>query len=468
MTPLPSAEKELAGLERFLAIDLSPRQAEDAAVQDLRRRAERLATRMANPVRVAVLGLPGSGKSALAGFLAGCSYTLPAPTAKGGALPVILRHGKRQETCAGWWSGIEIPVSGLDLEAAAVHSPDYIELRLPNPILEHISFIDMPGLGEWPEQKEQVRWSASRADVLLWCTHGEHAWEDDEWQLWSLVPIRLQKRSLLVVTHAEAPEIRDTETGVVARLTATTGQRFANVVGIATVAALGAAPSGQVLDAAAWEASGGRALVGALIGSARDVRRGDIAAAHEIIAAGLDALGLRPAEGAPREPARGDAAGAQGRGPGSRPLVHDRSKPRDPEPDAAAGTPAPPDAAPASAAPAGADSAETASAGGALIAFLGERIDALIAYAEAGDDFKDWEFMAQVTELADALSQRIADRGLFGGEDERWIRHQLEDAFVSFSLMQMEPGEGPCRDAARLLLQICRDLAWATTPAEAA
>jgi hypothetical protein len=306
MSLFPSAEKELAELDAVLAGAGADPRAGDPAFEDLRKRAERVSLRISNPIRVAVLGLPGAGKALLAGFLVGERIGRPRKQS-GEGLPVILRYGERSEAYLSWWSGIDIPLPGNDLSGVGEHNPDYVEFRLPNPVLRFLSFMSLPGGRDWNAQKEQVRWVASRADILIWCVAAEGGWTDEERQLWALVPRRLQAQSLLVVTHPpEPPEGTPLgplpETEIVGAKT-----QFHDVIGIATADALTAAPSGKVADPAAWDKAGGKALVGSLLGVARLARRNDIALAREI----LNRLGppqsaapaAAPAPSAPAAPA---------------------------------------------------------------------------------------------------------------------------------------------------------------------
>ncbi len=499
MSPFPSVTQDLAELERFIAAELPARLATDPTIIELRQNAERLALRLSNPVRVAIAGLPGAGKTMLANFLAGQIYVAPS-TERGNALPVILRYCEKPETIAGWWSGIEIPYRGIEPKSAAEHGPDYIELRLPNPVLEFISFLDMPGEEDWPGQKEQMRWIGGRADVVLWCTRATDPWVDEEWQLWSLVPKRVQSRSLLVATQTDLVKNPPALEEAMQRLRAATKDRFAELVTIGTRTALDAAPAGRVLDTAAWENSGGRAMVGTLLSAARAVRRADIAAARELLSDAAEALGLAPprpdkpkpaapADAAPEKPVEDapEESGAPAVRPG-RPASrigrfkeaseNERPAEAEAEIEAEAEAEAPPataeDAAPAPAAetepPVSAEAAPPDAATAApspLLTLLAKRAGKLIAYAEAGDGFKDWEFMAQVTELGDELSAlTVSSRAL--KPEAAWIKPQVEDALVALSLLQMEQGDRPCEDAAVVVLQLARDLAWAAAPGEAA
>ena len=498
MSPFPSVTQDLAELERFISAELPMRLAREPTIIELRQNAERLALRLSNPVRVAIAGLPGAGKTMLANFLAGQIYAAP-HTGRGQALPVILRYCEKPETIAGWWSGIEIPYRGIEPQSAAEHGPDYIELRLPNPVLEFISFLDMPGVDDWPGQKEQMRWIGGRADVVLWCTKATDPWVDEEWQLWSLVPRRVQARSLLVATQTDLVKSAQALEEAMQRLRSVTKDRFAELVTIGTRTALDAAPAGRVLDAAAWERSGGRAMVGSLLSAARAVRRADIAAARELLSDAAEALGLapprpdKPKPAAPAEaPAGKPAKAAQedAEAPAVRPgrpasrigrfkEVTENEKPEEVPPEGEA-TPAPVEEAPPAPAaeaalpaatetsPAAPEPPPAASAAPSpLLTLLAERAGKLIAYAEAGDGFKDWEFMAQITELGDELSAlTVSSRAL--KPEAAWIKPQVEDALVALSLLQMEQGDRPCEDAAMVVLQLARDLAWAAAPQEAA
>ena len=44
-----------------------------------------------------------------------------------------------------------------------------------------------------------------------------------------------------------------------------------------------------------------------------------------------------------------------------------------------------------------------------------------------------------------------------------WVAEQIDEAHMQLTLLELEPGDGPLQDAAGLLLQLGRDLAWAAT-----
>lgn len=475
MTPLPNAEKERAQLERLVAAETAGGRRPDAERERVLRVAERLALRLGNPVRVAIIGLPGSGKATLAGFLVGHDIE-PPRTASGITLPVILRHGDRPVGIAGWWSGIEIPLHGSDLSAATEYGPDYVELRLPNPVLHHIGFLLMPGAPGWEQQKNQVSWIAARSDVLIWCSAADKPWIDDERQLWSLVPRKLQARSLLVFTRRDlAPTGEPVVEANAAR------SHFHQVLSIATKTAIAAAPGGQVTNPSAWNAAGGKGMVAALISAAREVRKADIASAH----AAIEALRQSPApkeapfapdlpRHAPTQPTpvvSGPPAGPVQEGTTEEldtpdtvsPAAEDEA-PVLPDPVAEAVVAEADPIVPDTGAPAASDAPAPLPA---LLATLSEGAAGLSAYVEEAGGFRDWEFMTRATELAEQISGQAVDRAVLRPEAVE-TRGLLEDAVVALSLLQLESGADPCRDAATALLQISRELAWAAAPKEAA
>ena len=75
-------------------------------------------------------------------------------------------------------------------------------------------------------------------DCAIWCTNGTNAWRETERHLWSQVPQKLRNNSLLAVTHADLPPVRDALDRVVARLNKEKGDLFRAVVTIGTPVAV--------------------------------------------------------------------------------------------------------------------------------------------------------------------------------------------------------------------------------------
>ncbi|WP_343081147.1 hypothetical protein [Ostreiculturibacter nitratireducens] len=398
MIQFPSAEAEIAGLTRFLSDSEGP--------ADLRARAERLVLKLSHPVRVAFLGPPSSGKTELAGFLVGEKLSLPDANS-GHRPPLILSYAETPSARAGWWDGKELAVPPRDLGVAYRARPDFVELRLPNPILKLINFIDMPGLDKLQWQAEQVRWTAARAEVLIWCTHAAWAWNAEEDQLWSLVPPKLQKSSLLAVTHTDVTLAVITLDKTLERLRSIALPKFREMVTMATPAAAAAAPGGSVQDVAAWDAAGGRAMVGKLLAAARAVREADIETARAFLAE----VAIQPSEVSELEPGLETAS--------------------------------PP-----------------ASAAAVLRDDLQRRLDDLVALASEDGEFRMEAFLTRSAELAEALGEDLSAPGALT-EEGAWVRDEMKAAAAELGHLLEKGGMAACLDAAGIILQLGRDLGWA-------
>jgi hypothetical protein len=86
----------------------------------------------------------------------------------------------------------------------------------------------------------------------------------------------------------------------------------------------------------------------------------------------------------------------------------------------------------------------------------------MLAYATANEDFRVWGFLNLVVEVADDISNAVAPRTALI-DDTGWLRSQIDDAFGEFNMMQLGGEDRHCVQSARLLLQLSRDFAWATS-----
>lgn len=306
MTTFPNVSEETSKLHRFLAewatgkLDVTPQS------QQLRSAAERLIVRLESPVRVAMVGDRGAGKSSLMNFLVGDALI---PTGEGQkTVPsVIVSYAHATATVSGWWGGKRVNRDGIELAKALEENPDYIEFSLPNPLLENVTFFDMPGARDAARQKKQLAWLLQRADIILWCQRAGTPWTTTHQDHWAQAPERLKKSSFLIATHVDkAPE---TGAAAIAQLKKDAGKSFAGVLPMATEAAIAAAPGGVVSDQKAWMQSGARDLIMGILGQARIAREAAVLAAQQLIETGIEKLGEPVAEPpAAQEPAPDNSA----------------------------------------------------------------------------------------------------------------------------------------------------------------
>lgn len=446
MTPFPKTNAEIAGLEQLRA-SLSKSDQNDDAIKAQIAQVDQHLVRLGGPVRVAVLGGPLSGKSSLVNFLTG-EDLIPVGTADPTRPPIIMRYSKKPATIAGWWTGIEVIENTLSVAAAAANSPDFVEFRIPNPILQFINFLEMPRAKDESSLSEQLRWVSSRADVVIWCTKASDPWTEEEAKIWSPYAEKLNGRTILAVTHMDQVETSIADVQKQAKERAK--NLFQSVVLIATTEAAKAAPKGQVTNPAAWEATGGRDLVSAVLSLSREMRKAEIETVHQLIDVAKESkdAAQKEVKVAQYETVRIFAADTQ-------PIK--------------AGAPPEPGKTPAikdDTAPTKAVSVEQGEdPKTSLLGLLQARLDSLVEYTNDEEKFRSWEFLNSVVEIADEISNMAAPKGRLTDE-AKWLRSQIDDAFGEFNLMQMGGSDEHCINAARLFLQMARDFSWATTTVE--
>lgn len=478
VTPFPIATAEITALRRLCAI-LGKTKPDDENAKARKAKAEQLVVRLGGPVRVAVLGGPGSGKTSLVNFLIG-SELIPHEEGTTPRPPIIIRYDEEPATVAGWWSGIEIAEKGLKLEAAAVHKPDFIEFRIPNPILQFIGFLEMPKVDDEAGRSEQIRWASRRADVVIWCTKASSPWSEADAQIWAPFAEKLYGRSLLAVTHVD--EVDMPRESLRDQLPPETANLFENTVLIATTDAIKAAPEGRVTEPELWEASGGRMLATSVLSLARKIRQSEVEAAQRLLAEPSETSSAdeKPVEHdvseaeTPNETAKTFAAETPplateeiGQSADTQPPAKSETTKESPKPalEKAEDTAVAPAEEPSEHAPESTDTNAVPPVGDGSLGLLQTHLDTLISYAAQEDSFRVWEFLNSVVEMSDEISDKVANEGSLTG-DKAWLRSQLDDAFTAFNMMQMEGGEQQCLEAATLLLQLSRDFSWATATSE--
>ncbi len=159
--------------------------------------ARALAQQVKQPVRVSVLGLPGTGKSQIVNILAGDTI-IPL----GVSLPALqVTYGDVAEAECTLADGSKVTVKNGDLARAAELSPAFVTARYPLPAFRKLSLLEVaPGAA--PEnQRRALSWAAKRTDLAIWCTAGPFG-EDEQGYL-ELMPDLVLDHSLLLLTKAD-------------------------------------------------------------------------------------------------------------------------------------------------------------------------------------------------------------------------------------------------------------------------
>ncbi len=431
-TPLPGADT-LDQLSRALASKLLP---EDDHVM-----AEKLRKRLAVPVRVSIMGLPGSGKSRVMELLVG-QKLVP----EGVELPVLrLVHSEDNITRVTLANGATEELPGLDAAAAAERMPAMVEMRADLPALKRITPMEVSIGRLRRDQERAVTWASNRSDVAIWCTGDFTAAEQ---AAWNLMPDLLKDQGILLRTRIDTVGSRATTMDRLQRLG---GREFDQVLAIDTLSAL-AAREGDTLDREAFRESGGKTLIATVLKMVERFRQAyidqaDLLLAHhpEAANAPLPEPEPEPEDAAPEAEAQADTAEDAAPEKAAAETDADPS-----EADTPADTPdippvlfpeAEPAPSPATRAAFEAAVARLAAAGAELIA----------SDAPLDNDAIMARSVREVTWLGEHLEEAEGDDALLGQ-----ARDAATDATDMVQLMQIE--HAPADEAVALMIQLKRNL----------
>ncbi len=415
MIEFPGTEQEVRQLERFLtATENLPA---DTALDEMRERALAHAGRLSNAVNIGFAGEFGAGKSSLANMLAGADILPTGPQHL--KLPlVIVAYSDTPETTVGWWDKEPKTYSGIALEKAAADAPDFISVGLNTPALQEISLFDLPGTGALDDTYKETLDLLKFVDCAIWCTNGTNAWRETERHLWSQVPQELRTNSLLAVTHADLPPVRDALDRVVSRLNKEKGDLFRTVVPIGTPVAVRAMAQEPEPDFTLWETCGGQNLAEQVLQVASDRRLADLEAARTDLKQDflpfLETVTGPEVELQQPDTASMHAALESALPPLENPILEDWL---------------------------------------AAIASIYEDL-------RESSDIEPSAFLHSCQEIVEDFAERLEQGGEIDPKAD-WIPGEFEKATDLLLLLQFESGDAPLKDAISILAQLSDNLAWA-------
>ena len=405
------------GLER-----LAFNEGVQAATQD---RAQALLDRLNRPVRVAILGLPQSGKSTLLNVFLGddllpTDFMLP---------PIEFRYGDAPLLRVTEPEGDVTLIDGLNFEAV---SDDclYIQAEAPQPVLKEISLLEVAAEGTGEEQESALRWAARRADITVWCSQ-EYA--RVERLLWNAAPEKMKDHGFLAITKADLFGTAEDISSRMAVFKAVAENEFLDIFPVASEPALAARIE---KDSAGWDASSASGLLRSVLAHADTGRRADLDAAHVFVLRHEDLVSSLPqvakpgAETAP-EPAKAAP-----------------SAPVAPTPE--------PEPAPIPETPQVDSAVVEACIEGAqyLRARAGEIRSAV---GGLGEDDAAEHVLSECMETVEQL-QELMDASPVDQPEWSSLKDEVSAANDMIVLMQLERGTEPAADAVTLLLQLRRTL----------
>ncbi len=228
--------------------------------------AEKLLTRLETPVRLALMGMPQSGKSSLLNLLVGqnvLSDDFKLPTLE-------LVYGDEERAICTLFDGTKKTLDTVDLAQVTAQSPAFVQLQMPLAALKKISLLEVAAPSDPNALHRASQWAAKRCDIALWCTGG---FTEDEQRVWSQMPDSIKDHALLMLTRADLLQQQGTFDDIRANITAVATGEFNKILPIATRNAIAARAADGTVDKDMLRQSGGMALISAVLKQVDQGRR---------------------------------------------------------------------------------------------------------------------------------------------------------------------------------------------------
>ena len=392
-----------------------------------REHASLLLKRLSSPVRVTLLGLPGSGKSELLNMFVG-SRLLP----KDSKLPTTeMTYGVTERLIVTDANGGRTVIEGLDFKKASEAAPAFMRVEIPNPLLQRISLLEVVTDGSATEFQSAIDWAVRRTDIALWCTQ---MFGPAETQLWSRVPDSLKDHAFLVLSKADVLSAQSALTSRIAELESVVAEEFHSLFAVATLQAIKArAPDGEI-DEAVYHASGGGALSAEILRHAERGRRADLDSAELFLARYQIRSPAPSSEQVPSKPQTKEVA----------------SEPADID------TPETVETSTATAEQA-VSKVENVTIFSDSVRFLRRRGDGLSDSVGEAGDLQANDIVSQCVDAVEHLVDVFSDDESGCPAADEFL-DDLTEASDLMVLMQVEEGDAPAADAVTLLLQLRREM----------
>lgn len=450
---------------------------------DVHGKAEKLLARLQKPVRLAIMGMPKSGKSALLNLLVG-SDVLP----EGLSLPTMqLSHGETPSATCTLPDGSKQVVAGADPHAIAALTPVFVDMQLPLPALAKITVLEVVAPDDPAAVHKASQWAAKRSDVALWCTQG---FGDAERGIWGAMPDTLKDHAFLMITKADELQDEGILDNTVASVQSIAKDEFNQVLPIATLSAIASRQADGTVNKDKMRGSGGLALISAVLKQVEMGRQSAVDSADVLLHQHADALAaLNASEEAPEPIAVSDeepqaapvpepsapeptpepeqvAAPEEPFKPGESPamrrlraIAEKKSAAKQTGPDSQSEpAPAAPMAAPTPAPAQITLSDTTRQAYEHVVAYLEEQGDVLTQTLAASGKDAPSAIMALTVEQIQWLTDYLNENGDDSDPSLQRVRDTAFDSADMVQLMQMEKRDSAALEAVSLLLQIKKEL----------
>jgi len=236
--------------------------------------------RVTKPIKIAILGEFNSGKSTLANMLLGIDG-LPTAMVSNTCIPTSLAFAHTPAIIARYRDGRQERLTGG--EDVSSRDLAWLDVRLPCERLRDYQIIDLPGVGDPSRAMPTLDRARIQPDAVIWCTVSTQAWRESERFVWTRMPRRLHRHTVLVSTFADLLADDEERAKVTSRLMDGAGPLFGEIVMLATLDAIAARQLPDEAERqAALAASGAMALEGALERLAAQVMQHRSSGAHAL------------------------------------------------------------------------------------------------------------------------------------------------------------------------------------------
>lgn len=250
MSVRAAADKTYDTLKTALAEGKFPPNVADTAV--------RLCHRLHEPVRVSVMGLPGSGKSTLVNLLLN-KIVLP----EGVRIPTAhFMKGETTRAICTLEDGSTKLVPGADAHEIASYDPMFVEFQMPLPALGRISVLEVVAPANPKEQQRAMHWAAKRTDMAIWCSR---EFTSIEQALWGSLPDQVKDHSFMLLTCADQLAQTGKLENMLEEIRFGAGHEFNKIMPIATTDAIAARRADGSVDKPLMQKSGGLTLISSIL-----------------------------------------------------------------------------------------------------------------------------------------------------------------------------------------------------------
>lgn len=430
----------LAELTQAVSSGLLPESVQDNA--------QKVLARLRQPVRLGLLGMPQSGKSTLLHLLTGYDVGTD-----GSRLPTMqLSYGETSQSICTLPDGSKKTLQTVDAGQVAALLPVFVEMQMPLPALAKISVLEIVTPKDLNAVHRASQWAAKRCDVSLWCTQD---FDEGEQRIWATMPDLIKDHAFCMVTRADILKANGTLDATLAAVGDVAGDEFNQVLPIATIDALAARQVDGTVNKEQMRASGGLALISAVLKQVELGRQSAVDMADVLLQQNAEVLSdLPPAPDVPPafaeqvRPAPEATLDAETAVEASveldgitrlRSLAAKRSKAIDPKPEGLK--------------PATRDAYQQ------VVTYIEEQGKALAsAMQDLGEDDAPHEIIAQSAHHIQWLCDYLNENGDESDPSLQRVRNTAFDAADLIQLMEMEKGDNAALEAVSLMLQIKREL----------